>query len=56
MLLTQLSPHTRKLINSVKARVNNAKGGASSGKADPKKGAAGSVPQKTGGSNDAFLF
>ena len=51
-----MSPHTRKLINSIKARVSNAKGGVAAGKTDPKKGAAGSVPQKTGGNNDTFLF
>ena len=37
LLLTQLSPHSRKLINSIKARVGGGKAGGG-GKSDPKKG------------------
>ena len=55
LLLTQLTPHTRKIINSIKARVSNAKGGG--GKApDPKKGAQQQQGDSKGGYNDSFLF
>ena len=50
-MLTSLSPHTRKLINGIKARIQ--KGGAKV--PDNKKG--GKEPQtKSSGSNDAFLL
>ena len=35
--MTQLSPHTRKMTNSIKARITSGKGGAGGGK-DQKKG------------------
>ena len=53
MLLNQLPPHSRKLVNSIKARVGGGKGG---GKTDPKKGGKEAVQEKSGGYNDSFLF
>jgi hypothetical protein len=54
MLLTNLSPNTRKFINGIKARV--AGGKAAGGKpADPKKGGA-PLPPKTPGFNDTFIL
>jgi hypothetical protein len=54
LLLTNLSPNTRKLINGIKARV--AGGKAAGGKpADPKKGGA-PPPPKAPGFNDTFIL
>lgn len=53
LLVTSLSPHTRKLINSIKARVSGGK--ALPGK-DQKKGGKDAPPEKAGGYNDTFLF
>ena len=53
LLATALSPHTRKLINSIKARVGGGK--APAGK-DQKKGGKDAPPEKAGGYNDTFLF
>lgn len=53
LLLTSLSPNTRKLINAIKARVSGGK--AAGGKpADPKKGAP--PPAKAPGFNDTFIL
>ena len=54
LLLTNLSPNTRKLINGIKARVSGGKAPVGGGKADPKKGAA--PPQRTAGFNDTFIL
>lgn len=55
LLLTNLSPNTRKLINGIKARVTGGKAGGAGGKAaDPKKGAP--PPQKAPGFNDTFIL
>jgi hypothetical protein len=53
LLLTNLAPNTRKLVNGIKARVGGGKA-ATGGKVDPKKGAA--QPQKTLGFNDTFIL
>ena len=54
LLSTALSPHTRKLINSIKARVGG--GGKAAGGKDQKKGGKDPASEKSGGSNDAFLI
>ena len=54
LLLTNLSPNTRKLINAIKARISGGK--AAGGKpADPKKGGA-PAPPKAPGFNDIFIL
>ena len=55
LLVTQLSPHTRKLTNSIKARITSGKGGAAGGK-DQKKGGKDAPAEKVNGYNDSFLF
>lgn len=53
LLLTNLSPNTRKLINGIKARVGGGK--AAGGKpVDPKKGAP--PAQRAPGFNDTFIL
>lgn len=57
LLLTSLSPNTRKLINGMKAKVTGGKAGgkADPKKVDPKKGAV-QQTQKTTGFTDTFLL
>jgi hypothetical protein len=52
-LLTQLSPHSRKLINSQKARVG---GGKAAGGKEQKKGGKDVPQEKAGGYDDSFVF
>lgn len=54
LLLTNLSPNTRKLVNGIKARVSGGKAATGGKGADPKKGAA--QPQRTVGFNDTFIL
>lgn len=57
MLVTPLSPHTRKLTNSIKARVTGSGGKAAGGAAkDQKKGGKDIPQEKAGGYSDSFLF
>lgn len=55
MLVTQLSPHTRKITNNMKAKITNGKGGAPGGK-DQKKGGKDVPSEKASGFNDSFLL
>ena len=54
LLLTNLSPNTRKLINGIKARVSGGKAPAGGKAADPKKGAP--PVQRAAGFNDTFIL
>jgi hypothetical protein len=54
LLLTNLSPNTRKLINGIKARVSGGKAPTGAKQADPKKGAA--PVQRAAGFNDTFIL
>jgi hypothetical protein len=59
LLLAPLSPHTRKLVNSIKARVSTSAKGGSKAAAAPAKGAAPGAPgQQNQGqnNNDQILF
>jgi hypothetical protein len=55
LLLTNLSPNTRKLINGIKARVAGGKAATGGKPADPKKGGA-PPPLKAPGFNDTFIL
>jgi hypothetical protein len=58
LLTTQLSPHTRKLINSIKSRVSSSKGAPVGQKPADKnaKAPAGQPPANAAGTGDLFLF
>jgi hypothetical protein len=59
LLTTQLSPHTRKLINSIKSRVASGKGGAPPSKPPDKNAKAppgGQPPANPAATGDLFLF
>ena len=54
LLLTNLSPNVRKIVNGIKARVSGGKASTGTKPADPKKGAP--VVQKIAGFNDNFIL
>jgi hypothetical protein len=54
LLLTNLSPNTRKIVNGIKARVSGGKASIGGKPGDNKKG--GAVVQKIAGFNDNFML